>query len=312
MSKRIILSFVLIILAILVLSDLRSLTEGITYYVIPAITYNPTPGQPVSRTGRFASLYDLVQLSNLERRDYVVKHLDVASLSVTQIPIPDSQATDVFTRFNSTGPYTIFCAHYDKYHDDTNFQGASDNTSGVSVLLAAAQTLASRGENGNYAFLFTGEEETGLRGASAFVSYARTNHIPIREIVDFDSLGRDALAIRPSAGQPGFFFALPFGVSVAFDGRTFERGREYPLANARLTQSLLRVQPDLVVLQQFTALSDSNVFQANGIDTVAISSSNMYYLQLAWDTYADRVELLDERNLDKAYALVIGLTNRVE
>ena len=312
MSKRILLFLVLIILAIFVLSDLRSLSEGIIYYVIPAITYSPTPVQPISRTGRFASLYDLVQLSNLERRDYIVKHLDSPSISVIQIQIPNSQTTDVFARFNSTGPYTIFCAHYDKYHDDANFQGASDNTSSVSVLLAAAQSLASRGDVGNYAFLFTGEEETGLRGAAAFVDYARANHTLIREIVDFDSLGRDALAIRPSADQPGFFFELPFGVSIAFDGSAFQRGRVYPLANAHLTQTLLRAQPDLVVLQQFTALSDSNVFQANGIDTVAISSSNMYYLQLAWDTYADRVELVDERNLEKAYALIIGLTNKVE
>jgi len=309
MSKRVLLFLGLIILAVCVLSNLHSLSEGIVYYLLPALTYNSTPTQPVSRTGRFASLYDLVQLSNVERRDYVVRHLDALNLSVTQIPIPNSPTTDIFARFNATGPYTIFCAHYDKYHNDANFQGASDNTSGVSVLLAAAQTLASRGETGNYAFLFTGEEETGLRGASAFVDYARANHLRIREIIDFDSLGRDALAIRPSADQPGFFFALPFGVNMAFDGSAFHRGHAYPLANARLTESLLRVQPDLVVLQRFTALSDSNVFQAAGIDTVAISSSNMYYLQLAWDTYADRVEWLDERNLEKAYELVLGLTN---
>ena len=309
MSKRILLFLVLIILAVFVLSNLHSLSEGIVYYVIPAVTYSPTLGQLVSRTGRFASVYDLVQLRNIDRRDHIVKHLDSPNISVTQIPIPDSETTDMFARFNSTGPYTIFCAHYDKYHDDANFQGASDNTSGVSVLLAAAQALASRGNAGDFAFLFTGEEETGLRGAAAFVDYARANHILIRDIVDFDSLGRDALAIRPSADQPGFFFALPFGVDIAFDGSAFQRGRAYPLANARLTQSLLRAQPDLVVLQRFTALSDSNVFQANGIDTVAISSSNMYYLQLTWDTYADRVELLDERNLEKAYELIMEQVN---
>jgi hypothetical protein len=59
-------------------------------------------------------------------------------------------------------------------------------------------------------------------------------------------------------------------------------------------------------LERFTALSDSNVFQANGIDTVAISSSNVYYLQLAWDTYADQVQLLDERNLERAYELILA------
>lgn len=304
MTKRVLLVLVLIALAALILPNARSLYEGIVYYLLPAVTYSPTPIQAVSRAGRFASIYDLVQLSNVERRDYVLKHLDSPKITVEQIPIPNSQTSDVFVRFDSTGPYTIFCAHYDKYHDDATFQGASDNTSGVSILLAAVADLAQRGDAGNRAFLFTGEEETGLRGATAFVEYARANHIAIREIVDLDSLGRDALAIRPSAEQPGFFFALPLFSDIAFDGSTFQRGRAYPLANARLTQSLLRVQPDIVVLERFTALSDSNVFQANGIDTVAISSSNVYYLQLAWDTYADRVELLDERNLEKAYELV--------
>lgn len=310
MSKRMLLLLILIVLAALILPNVRALYEGIAYYLLSAVAYNPTPIRPVSRAGRFASLYDLVQLSNVERRDYILKHLDSPKITIEQIPIPDSQTTDIFARFGSTGPYTIFCAHYDKYHDDTNFQGASDNTSSVSVLLAAAQELASRGNAGNRAFLFTGEEETGLRGATAFVEYARANHILIREIVDLDSLGRDALAIRPSAEQPGYFFALPLLGDIAFDGSAFQRGRAYPLANARLTQSLLRAQPDIVVLERFTALSDSNVFQQNGIDTVAISSSNMYYLQLAWDTYADRVELLDERNLERAYNLALEYSPR--
>ncbi len=305
MTKRLLLALILLILAALILSNARSLSEGIAYYLLPAITFNPTPIQPVSRTGEFASMYDLVKLRNVERRDYILQHLDSPKTTAEQIPIPNSQTPDIFAHFDLTGPYTIFCAHYDKYHDDANFQGASDNTSGVSVLLAAAQELARRGDGGNRAFLFTGEEETGLSGATAFVEYARANHLAIREIVDLDSLGRDALAIRPSAEQPGFFFALPLFGDIAFDGSVFQRGRAYPPANARLTQSLLRVQPDIVVLERFTALSDSNVFQANGIDTVAISSSNMYYLQLAWDTYADRVELVDERNLEKAYELVM-------
>ena len=305
MTKRVLLVLVLIALAALILPNSRSLYEGVAYYLLPAIPYNPTPVQAVSRAGRFASIYDLVQLRNTERHNYVLNHLDSTSIRVEQIPIPNSQTPDIFATFNSTGPYTIYCAHYDKYYDDANYQGASDNTAAVSVLLAAVAELAQRGNAGNRAFLFTGEEETGLRGATAFVDYARANHIAIREIIDLDALGRDALAIRPSAEQPGFFFALPFGVDIAFDGTTLQRGRAYPPANARLTQSLLRVQPDIVTLEHFTALSDSNVFQANGIDTVAISSSNMYYLQLAWDTYADRVELLDERNLQKAYELIV-------
>jgi hypothetical protein len=32
----------------------------------------------------------------------------------------------------------------------------------------------------------------------------------------------------------------------------------------------------------------------------------MHFLDLTWHTYADRVELLDERNLDLAYDLILS------
>jgi Zn-dependent M28 family amino/carboxypeptidase len=172
-------------------------------------------------------------------------------------------------------------------------------------LLASVTELAERGEGGNRAFLFTGEEETGLHGATAFVEYARANNIAIREIVNFDNLGRGKLAIRPSAPVPGFVFTLPPYGDMAYDGRRFRPSPPYPLANYRLTQALLRAQPEIVVFDRFTALSDSNVFQANGIDTVAFSGDDMRYLDQTWHTFADRIELLDERNLDRAFELIL-------
>jgi hypothetical protein len=47
------------------------------------------------------------------------------------------------------------------------------------------------------------------------------------------------------------------------------------------------------------------VFQENGIDTVAFSGDNMRYLDQTSHTYADRIELLDERNLDRAFELIL-------
>jgi hypothetical protein len=35
----------------------------------------------------------------------------------------------------------------------------------------------------------------------------------------------------------------------------------------------------------------------------------MYYAQLAWDTYADKVELLDQANLESAYELILKYEN---
>jgi Zn-dependent M28 family amino/carboxypeptidase len=297
-------------LALLILPNVRSLYEGIFFYLRDLADYSPSTVLPIERDGRYSSTYDLIVMRNSERHDYVLSRVRLANSLVSQIPISNSQLPDIFVRFGTAGPYTIFSAHYDKLHDDPNYQGASDNTAAVSVLLASITELAGRGDAGSRAFLFTGEEETGLRGAKAFYEYAHANGIPIREIVNFDNLGRGKLAIRPSANIPGYVFTLPFLGDLAYDGRTLLPSPPYPPANSRLTQSLVRVQPDLVVYERFTAVSDSNVFQANGIDTVAISGDDMHYLELTWHTYADRVELLDERNLDRAHELILQYGGR--
>ena len=303
MSRRILLALVLLLLAALILPNARALYEGVFFYLRDVVTYDPHAVKPVRQDGRYASVYDLVRLRNAERRAYIVQRAN--RLAVFELSIPDSQLTNIFVRSDAPGPYTIFSAHYDKLYDNADYQGASDNTAAVSVLLAAMDELARRGDADNCAFLFTGEEETGLRGARAFVEYARANNIPIRAIVNFDNIGRGKLAIRPSAERPGFVFTLPLFGDFAYDGRALNSSPAYPIANVRLTQELVRAQPGIVVYEHFTALSDSNVFQTNGIDTVAISGDDMYYLELTWHTYADRVELLDEDNLDLAFDLIL-------
>jgi Zn-dependent M28 family amino/carboxypeptidase len=305
MPKRVLLVLAIGVLGALILPNVRSLYEGIFFYLRDAAGYDPSAVVSIARAGRYASTYDLIALRNSERHDYILTRVKLANTLITQIPISNSQLPDIFVRFGTAGPYTIFSAHYDKLHDDPNYQGASDNTAAVSTLLASVTQLAESGDAGNRAFLFTGEEETGLRGAKAFYEFARANAIPIREVVNFDNLGRGKLAIRPSANIPGYIFTIPFLGDFAYDGRTLLPSPPYAPANTRLTQSLGRVQPDMVVYERFTAVSDSNVFQANGIDTVAISGDDMHYLELTWHTYADRVELLDERNLDRAYELVL-------
>ncbi|HEX9075407.1 MAG TPA: M20/M25/M40 family metallo-hydrolase [Anaerolineae bacterium] len=294
---------VLVLLAALLLPNARSLYEGIFFYLRDIIS--PSPIHPISRTGRYASLFDLIQLRNGERRDYILSHLEAGGMAVTRIPVPDSQLADLLVRFNAEGPYTVYSAHYDKLYDDVAYQGASDNTAAVSVLLATAVELQREGYRGRAAFLFTGEEEKGLRGAIAFMNYVHATRLPVRENVNFDNVGRGKLAIRPSVQIPGYSFTVPFYGDLTYDGRTLRPSPPYAPANPRLTQDLVGIQPDMVVYEHFTATSDSNIFQANGIDTVAISGDDMHYLEETWHTYADRVELLDEQNLDRAYDLIL-------
>jgi hypothetical protein len=299
------LGLLLLFFVTLIVPNGRSLYEGVYFYLRFAISPLQV-SQPVRRDGRYASLYDLIRLRNSERYGYLLDHLNLPGVVVVQIPIPNFPQPDLFIEFNGTGPFTVYCAHYDKAYDDPQYQGASDNTAAVSVLLASIAELARGRGGGSRAFLFTGQEESGPGGAAAFVQYARAKNLPIREIIDFDSLGRGRLTMRPSADLPGFVFTLPFYGDVVYDGQAFRPNRSYPLPAQRLTQALMQVQPDMVQLERFTALSDSNVFQASGIDTVAISADDMHYLELAWDTYADRTDLLEEGNLDRAFNLVLN------
>ncbi len=126
----------------------------------------------------------------------------------------------------------------------------------------------------------------------------------VREVVNFDNIGRGNLAIRPSAPAPGYVFTIPFYGDMVYDGRGFRQGVRYPLADQPLSQALARAQPALVVLERFTALTDSNVFQANSIPTVAISGDDMHFLDETWHTYSDKIELLDQANLDQTFELI--------
>ncbi len=299
-----VLAILVLVVAGFLLLNARSLYEGVFFYLVNSIAYQPTPVHPVSRTGRFASLYDLVRLTNVGRQNYVLEHLDQSKVLVSQIPVPNSSIPNILVRFRPEGPYTLFSAHYDKYYDNTEYQGASDNTASDSVFLASIGDLVQRDYHGPVAFLFVAAEETGLQGSKAFVDYARSNGIAIRENINFDGLGRGNLAIRPSGPVPGYIFAVPMYGNVAFDGSQFRPSPAYPPANPRLAQALLLVQPGMPVLEQFPVLSDSNTFQSNGIDTVCISSDDMRYLELTWDTYYDRVEHVDEQNLDRAFQLI--------
>jgi Zn-dependent M28 family amino/carboxypeptidase len=312
MLKKMSFALALILLAAILLPNLRSLYEGIFFYLRDTVTYSPIPRRAIQRDGRYGSIYDLVQFRNADRQAYILKQLAGLQVSVTQIPIPGSTQTSILVRFSDAQPLTIISAHYDKLFDEIDYQGASDNTAAVGVLLAAVKEIAKSGTGGTRAFLFTGEEERGLRGSQAFVEYARdaAHPIAIRENINFDNVGRGKLAIRPSASVPGFIFTIPFVGDYGYDGREFRASPPYPLAPTRLAQSVVRAQPETTVFEKFTALSDSNVFQGNGIETVAISGDNIPYLERTWHTFADRVELLDENNLDLAYDLIVKYSAR--
>lgn len=302
------LALIALVLLVFVFSNLASLYEGARFFLLPALTDSPQRLTPVNEQGRYASLYDLIHATNIVRYGYLHKQLELLDPSIQSIPIPDSPQSDIFVQFRRAEdqPLTIYSAHYDKIYDEANYQAAFDNSASVSVLLAAIRTLAQTGQPGARAFLFTGEEERGLRGAEAFVKYARSNGIRIREIINFDNLGRGGLAVSPPSNNPGFAFLLPLYGEMVYDGRGLARMPPYSDASARLSGKLRCLAPQLTVFHKFTTRGDVNVFEANGIDSVAVGGDDAAFADAVWHTFKDTADKLDERNLDLAFELIMS------
>jgi hypothetical protein len=283
----------------------RSLAEGLRY-LIHMRTWRPDNIQPIARDGPFGVCYELVGMGNAARCEKIAEELRRLGLEPTQISVPGDPLPNLFVRFGSAGPLTLFVAHYDKSRETPTYQGASDNTAAVCVLLAAARAFAAHPPDRSIGLLFTAAEERGFLGARAFCAWAQTENVAIAEVINCDMLGRGRIAVRPSA-LPGFYFQIPGVGAFVYDGRRIARGAAYQQPAPALIRWLqAALGNDLVIYRRFTAHSDSNVFQEAGLPTVSLSSDDMYYLDLIWDRDSDRIELLDERHLALALRVVIG------
>jgi hypothetical protein len=299
----------MLLLALCVGRNLRSLWEGLSY-LRHKRAWDPGGVKPVDPHGAFGVCHDLVHLGNAGRGEAITACLRDLNLNPIPVPIPDERDANVLATLHPAGPYTLFVAHYDKSRETADYQAASDNTAAVCALLAAAHDLAGYPPDRPVAFLFSAAEERGCRGARAFLSWAEAGGLDVAEVINFDMIGRGKLASRPSA-LPGFCFWLPGLGQVVYNGRGLARGRPYPSPDPGLIRRLKAVlEDDLVTYRHFTARSDSNVFQDAGLPTVSLSSDDMYYLDLVWERDADRLELLDERNLDLARSLVVEYARR--
>lgn len=286
--------------------NLTALYEGARFFVWPALTDSTQRLAAVSPNGRYAALYDLIHVTNIVRFGYLVKQLDLPDVSIQIIPIPASPQSDIFVQFHraENQPLTVYAAHYDKIYDDSIYQAAFDNSSSVSVLLASIRALAQANQPGARAFLFTGEEERGLHGAEAFVTYARANNLRLREIINFDNLGRGALAISPPSNNPGYVFLIPLYGEMVFDGRGLTRMPPYSEVNSRLAKKIRCLDSQITAFRHFTTRGDVNIFEENGIDSVAIGGDDAAFADEVWHTYQDTADKIDEHNLDLAYDLI--------
>lgn len=289
---------------LLALANSSSLDDGVRYLQTVA-AYSPSSAQPLDAHGKFGFCEAFMALRNAQRAQFIANYLDARGIVYQRLPIGNSGFDNFFVPFAAQGPYTIFSAHYDKFFDDPDYQGASDNSAAVCMLLVAADELQKQNPARPVAILFTGEEESGLVGAKAFYAYATQNNVRVAEVVNFDNIGRAGLAARASGERSGFVFAIPLLGEFVYDGRALDVASAYRQPDAELIARLRRFQP-ITIFDRMAAKSDGTFFQDNGWNAVNLTSDDMYFLELTWHTYGDRSELLAQDNLERALDLVVN------
>lgn len=299
-------TFGLGLIGVIIALNRHGLGDGLAY-LHDLLTYDPTPEFPVKRDGRYAALYDLVVLDNRDRERYIGEWLASRGLTPQWLPIPNSPQGNWLVRLGPPGPVTLFVAHWDKIYERPSYQAASDNSSGVAVLLAAVDTVNRTSPARPLAFLWTGEEERGLQGGRAFVEWAALEDFRVQDVYNFDMLGRGGLVARPVTRAPGFVFYLPGLGWQVYDGRQVRPTELHKPVDPATVSRLHTFLPTLHIAQMMTATGDTNTFEAAGWPGVMLSGSNIHYLNLTWHNDYDRVELIDERNLDLAYDLILAL-----
>lgn len=299
---------VLVAFLFLLAVNVNSLDDGILY-LRDMLAYAETPAQPLNESGRFGFCKQFVSLRNAQRAQFIENFLDARGIAFERLPIYDTKFDNIFVPFSSRGPYTIYSAHYDKFFDEPEYQGASDNSAAVCMLLIVADELNKQHPEKPIALLFTGEEENGLVGAKAFYEYATKNDLQVAQVLNFDSMGRAGLAARASGERSGFVFTIPLLGEFVYDGRQLAPASIYRQPDSKLLAQLSRLAP-ITVLDRMVAKSDGTYFQDQGWNAINFTSDDLYYLNETWHTYQDRVELLDESNLQRAVDLMLAFARQ--
>ena len=294
----------LVVLLTFILSNWNSWDDGVLY-LQDMFAYTETPPQPLNENGRFGFCKQFVTLRNAQRAQFIENYLDARGIKIQRLPIYDTKFDNLFAPFSQHGAHTIYSAHYDKLIDEPDYQGASDNSAAVCMLLVAAEELNKQRPAKPIAFLFTGEEERGILGARAFYEYATQNNVPVAEVLNFDSMGRAGIAARAAGEKSGFVFTIPFLGEYVYDGREFAPASTYKQPDAKILERVRSIVP-LAHLDRMVANSDGTYWQSRGWNAVNFTSDDIFYLEETWHTPQDRVELLDEHNFERAVELMIG------
>jgi hypothetical protein len=167
--------------------------------------------------------------------------------------------------------HVVLSAHWDAYgigkpvNGDSIYNGALDDGSGVTALLALARVFAHHPERRTLTFLFTTAEEWGLFGSYAFVC---AGPVPLDQIVANLNLDDGIELLGPKRD------AAPLGVELSTLGETVRQVA---------SRSGLRVSPDPYPEEGFFLRADNYPFARAGVPalymalgTDAVRSSKQY------------------------------------
>jgi hypothetical protein len=167
--------------------------------------------------------------------------------------------------------HVVLSAHWDAYgigkpvKGDSIYNGALDDGSGVTALLALARVFAVHPQRRSLTFLFTTAEEWGLLGAHAFVC---AGPVPMDRVTANLNLDDGIELLGPKRD------AAPLGVELSSLGQTIQRVA---------ARSGLRVSPDPYPEEGFFLRADNYPFAKAGVPalymalgTDAVGSSRKY------------------------------------
>jgi hypothetical protein len=190
---------------------------------------------------------------------------------------------------NLAGEIVILSAHYDHLGKDSHGRicpGASDNATGVAVLLEAARQLSQPGAHPrrSVAFAAFDSEEEMLFGSFAFTCRPDVAEAKIAAVINLDMLGRNFLDVVTNT-----IFLV--GTEAYPDLR-----ESICQTGARAGLRLLPVGSDLIGPR-----SDHVAFESRGVPSLFLSSG----IHRDYHRYTDTADKLDYAELDRSVALVV-------
>jgi putative aminopeptidase FrvX len=135
----------------------------------------------------------------------------------TQTERKGANVVGVVNGTKTPGRYIVMTAHYDHIgvRDGQVFNGADDNASGTAALFAVGKYFSAHPPANSLIVAAFDGEESGLRGANAFL---KTPPVPVTSMavnVNLDMIGRDPADTLYAAGTYAYPFLKPYVDRVA-------------------------------------------------------------------------------------------------